>query len=59
MTTTHQPLHLVNLHPRPIDGLEGKAAVIEAGRELTAMMYRYLRATDRMRTARTARYVSR
>lgn len=57
-STAFEPLVLAELRPRPITGLtRGLVAVVEAERELTAMLYRYYRAVDRMRTGRTARYV--
>lgn len=56
--TAFEPLVLADLRPRPISGLtHGQIAAAEAQRELTAMLYRYYRAVDRMRTGRTARYV--
>ena len=55
--TAYMPLQLPErLEPTPIVGLtRGKVAEAEAQRELTAMIYRYLRNVDRMRTGRTAR----
>lgn len=57
MRTAYAPLMLAELAPRPIVGLTlGRVAATEASRELTAMMYRYLRAVERMRIARVTRH---
>ena len=46
--------------PAPVVGLtRGLVAAADAERERIAMVYRYLRAVERMRTARTARHVAR
>jgi hypothetical protein len=59
-SAVQEPPGVLQLRPRPISGLTiGIVAAEEAARELTAMLNRYNQAVDRMRSARTARYVAR